>query len=28
VPLYLDPLGEIVHAEMPDDAEPVQPHFH
>jgi len=28
VPLYLDPLGEVVHAEMPDDAEPVQPHFH
>ena len=28
VPLYLDPLGEIVHAEMPEDAEPVQPHFH
>ncbi len=28
VPLYADPLGEIVHAEMPDDAEPAQPHFH
>jgi hypothetical protein len=28
VPLYLDPLGEIVHAEMPPDAEPTQPHFH
>jgi hypothetical protein len=28
VPLYADPLGEIVHAEMPEDAEPVQPHFH
>jgi hypothetical protein len=28
VPLYLDPLGEIVHAEMPADAEPSQPHFH
>jgi hypothetical protein len=28
VPLYADPLGEIVHAEMPEDAEPAQPHFH
>jgi hypothetical protein len=28
VPLYADPLGEIVHAEMPEDAEPTQPHFH
>jgi Protein of unknown function (DUF2863) len=28
VPLYADPLGEIVHAEMPEDAEPGQPHFH
>jgi hypothetical protein len=28
MPLYADPLGEIVHAEMPEDAEPVQPHFH
>jgi hypothetical protein len=28
VPLYLDPLGEIVHAEMPEDVEPTQPHFH
>lgn len=28
VPLYLDPQGDVVHAEMPDDAEPVQPHFH
>ena len=28
VPLYADPLGEIVHAEMPEDAEPIQPHFH
>ncbi|KNH08623.1 hypothetical protein BRCH_01695 [Candidatus Burkholderia brachyanthoides] len=27
-PLYADPLGEIVHAEMPEDAEPAQPHFH
>ncbi|WP_323121575.1 DUF2863 family protein [Burkholderia alba] len=28
VPLYADPLGEIVHAEMPEDATPAQPHFH
>ncbi|MBU9188300.1 DUF2863 family protein [Burkholderia gladioli] len=28
VPLYADPLGEIVHAEMPEDASPAQPHFH
>ncbi|CAB3785945.1 DUF2863 family protein [Pararobbsia alpina] len=28
VPLYADPLGEIVHAEMPEDVQPVQPHFH
>jgi len=28
VPLYADPLGDIVHAEMPEDAEPAQPHFH
>lgn len=28
VPLYPDPLGEIVHAEMPDDAEPTPPQFH
>jgi hypothetical protein len=28
VPLYADPLGEIVHAEMPEDADPAQPHFH
>ncbi|WP_153077083.1 DUF2863 family protein [Paraburkholderia bonniea] len=28
VPLYADPLGEIVHAEMPEDATPSQPHFH
>ncbi|WP_225721610.1 DUF2863 family protein [Candidatus Vallotiella sp. (ex Adelges kitamiensis)] len=28
VPLYANPLGEIVHAEMPEDAEQTQPHFH
>ncbi|WP_089341097.1 DUF2863 family protein [Burkholderia singularis] len=28
VPLYADPLGEIVHAEMPEDASASQPHFH
>ncbi|CAG7601233.1 DUF2863 family protein [Candidatus Vallotia tarda] len=28
VPLYANPLGEIVHAEMPEDAEETQPHFH
>ncbi|WP_153102117.1 DUF2863 family protein [Paraburkholderia hayleyella] len=28
VPLYADSLGEIVHAEMPDDAMPAQPNFH
>ncbi len=28
VPLYADPFGEIVHAEMPEDATPAQPHFH
>lgn len=28
VPLYPDPLGEVVHAEMPEDAEPSAPHFH
>ena len=28
VPRYADPLGEIVHAETPEDAEPAQPHFH
>jgi hypothetical protein len=28
MPLYADPLGEIVHAEMPEDADPAQPHFH
>jgi hypothetical protein len=28
VPLYPDPLGEVVHAEMPEDAEPTQQHFH
>lgn len=28
VPLYPDPLGEIVHAEMPDGAEPSTPQFH
>ncbi|UDG82950.1 DUF2863 family protein [Candidatus Vallotia lariciata] len=28
VPLYADPLGEIVHAEMPEDAKETQPHFH
>lgn len=27
-PLYANPLGEIVHAEMPADIEPAQPHFH
>jgi hypothetical protein len=27
-PLYADPLGEIVHAEMPEEASPTQPHFH
>ncbi|MGI4815211.1 MAG: DUF2863 family protein [Janthinobacterium lividum] len=27
-PLYLDPMGDVVHAEMPDDAEPTRPHFH
>lgn len=27
-PLYLDPTGEIVHAEMPEDAEPARPQFH
>ena len=28
VPLFVDPLGEIVHAEMPEDAEPSHTHFH
>jgi len=28
VPLYPDPVGEVVHAEMPEDAEPSRPHFH
>jgi len=28
VPLYADPLGEVVHAEMPEDAESGQQHFH
>jgi hypothetical protein len=28
VPLFVDPLGEIVHAEMPEDAEPAHTHFH
>lgn len=28
VPLYADPVGEVVHAEMPEDAEPSQQHFH
>lgn len=28
VPLYADPLGEIVHTEMPEDASPAPPHFH
>lgn len=28
VPLYADPVGEVVHAEMPEDAEPAQQHFH
>lgn len=28
VPLYLDPLGDVVHAEMPDDATEAAPHFH
>ncbi len=27
-PLYVDPLGEIVHAEMPEETEAVQPCFH
>jgi hypothetical protein len=27
-PLYADPLGEIVHPEMPEDANPGQPQFH
>ncbi len=27
-PLYADPLGEIVHAEMPEDAETAQQQFH
>lgn len=27
-PLYADPLGEIVHAEMPEEASPTQPHLH
>jgi hypothetical protein len=28
VPLYPNPVGEIVHAEMPEDAEPEATHFH
>jgi len=28
MPLYADPFGEIVHAEMPEDTEPAPPHFH
>lgn len=28
VPLYPNPIGEIVHAEMPEDAEPEGTHFH
>ena len=28
VPLYPDPVGEVVHAEMPEDAELSRPHFH
>lgn len=27
-PLYADPLGEIVHAEMPENTKPTQLHFH
>lgn len=27
-PLYADPLAELVHAEMPEDVEPSQSHFH
>ncbi|PSB92165.1 DUF2863 family protein [Candidatus Pandoraea novymonadis] len=27
-PLYPDPIGEVVHVEMPEDIEPNHPHFH